>query len=92
MAAAKSNKKLTKKKGALATTKSGGLKASARRKTATIKPSKDHPSGRFPMPDEKHARLALQDLPKAKGLSPEEKAAIRARAEKKLGKKTSNAK
>lgn len=86
MAAAKTNKKLTKKKGATATTKSGGLKASARRKTATIKPSAKHPSGRFPMPDEKHARLALQDLPKAKGLSAEERADIRSRAESKLGK------
>ena len=62
------------------------LNAAARRKSATIKPNKNHPSGRFPMPDKKHARLALQMLPKAKGLSSDQKAKIRARANKMLGK------
>ncbi len=37
------------------------------------------------MPDKKHARLALADLPKAHGLSGAEKAKIRARAHKILG-------
>jgi hypothetical protein len=62
------------------------LGASARKKSATVKPSKDHPTGRFPINDKKHARLALQMLPKAKGLSADQKAAIRARANKMLGK------
>ena len=67
-------------------TPSKKLTASARRASATIKPTKGHPSGRFPVPDKKHARLALQDLPKAKGLSSNAKAKIRKRADKKLGK------
>ena len=62
------------------------LGAAARKKSATIKPSKGHSSGRFPMPDKKHARLALQMLPKAKGLSSDDKTKIRARANKMLGK------
>lgn len=74
------------KKGATAARPSGGLTANARRKTATIAPSKGHASGRFPMPDKKHARLALQDLPKADGLSGAPKAKIKARADKMLGK------
>lgn len=41
--------------------------------------------GRFPMPDKEHARLALQMLPRAKGLSPAEKQKIRARAHRMLG-------
>lgn len=56
------------------------LTASARRKSATIAPSQGHPSGRFPMPDKAHARLALQMLNRAKGLSPQQKAEIRQRA------------
>jgi hypothetical protein len=63
------------------------LGPAARKKSATVKPSKDYPTGRFPMPDAKHARLALQMLPKAKGLSSDQKAKIRARANKMLGKK-----
>ena len=39
---------------------------------------------RFPMPDVKHARLALQMLPRAKNLSDSQRAAIRARANSKL--------
>lgn len=41
---------------------------------------------RFPMPDEEHARLALQMLPRAKGLTNAQKLAITARANKMLGK------
>jgi hypothetical protein len=64
----------------------GKLSPGARKKSATVKPSKDHPTGRFPMPDKKHARLALQMLGRAKGLSAGQKKAIRARANKILGK------
>jgi len=61
------------------------LNARQRRRSATIPPSRGHPSGRFPMPDLKHARLALQMLPKAKGLGGGEAAQIRARANRMLG-------
>lgn len=50
-----------------------------RKKTETL------PGGRFPMPDTKHARLALQDLPLAKGLSAADKAKIETRAHNKIG-------
>lgn len=60
------------------------LSNAAHAKAATIAPSKGYPAGRFPMPDLLHARLALQDLPKAKGLSSNEKAEIRADARAKL--------
>lgn len=43
------------------------------------------PGRSFPIPDKNHARAALQDLPRAKGLSSAEKAKIHARAEAKLG-------
>ena len=36
------------------------LGSTARKKSATIKPSKDYPTGRFPMPDKSHARAALR--------------------------------
>lgn len=62
------------------------LDANERRASATIKPSKGHASGRFPMPDPKHAKLALEFLPKAKGLSATAEAAIRQRANRILGK------
>lgn len=52
----------------------------ARAKSATVKPSKGFPTGRFPMPDLVHARLALQMLPRAQGMSGGQKAAVRARA------------
>lgn len=81
-------KKSSHKKGSTKTRPSGGLTADARRKTATIKPSKGHASGRFPIPDKKHARLALSDLPKAKGLSAADKAKIRMKAKAKLGHST----
>jgi hypothetical protein len=53
-------------------------------KGATIAPSKGYPRGRFPMNDTEHARLALQMLPRAKGLSGGQEAAIRARANRML--------
>jgi hypothetical protein len=56
------------------------LNARARRASATVKPTAGFPSGRFPMPDVKHARLALQMLPRAQGLSGSQRSAIRARA------------
>jgi len=39
---------------------------------------------RFPMPDVKHARLALQDLPKAKNISGSEASQVRSRANRML--------
>ena len=60
------------------------LNARQRRASATVAPSAGYPSGRFPMPDLKHARLALQMLPRAKNLSDSQRAAIRARANSKL--------
>lgn len=57
----------------------------SRVKSATVAPSKSYPTGRFPMPDAKHARLALQMLPRAKGLSSGEAAAIKSRAQGMLG-------
>ena len=51
-----------------------------RKKTQTL------PGGRFPMPDKEHARKALQMLPRAKGLSEEDKKKIRNRANRILGK------
>jgi hypothetical protein len=44
------------------------------------------PNRSFPIPDKAHARAALQDLPKAKDLTLEQAAKIRAAAHKKLGK------
>jgi hypothetical protein len=43
------------------------------------------PGGRFPMPDKNHARLAISMLPKAHGLTPEDKAKIKVRAKSILG-------
>ena len=62
------------------------LSAAQHKKAATIKPTKAHPEGRFPIPDKTHARLALQMLPRAKGLTSEQKAKIKAKAERMLGK------
>lgn len=42
------------------------------------------PNRSFPIPNKAHARAALQDLPRAKGLSSGEKAHIRSTAESKL--------
>lgn len=65
---------------------SRSIKASVRKKTETL------PGGRFPMPDKSHARAALQDIPKAKGLTSEDKAKIRSRAERMLGHETAGTK
>lgn len=62
------------------------LTAAQRKKSATVAPSSGYPSGRFPMPDKAHARLALQMVDRAHGLSALQKAAIRARANRMLGK------
>jgi len=61
------------------------LSNKARLKSYTVKPSKAYPTGRFPMPDQKHARLALQMLPRAKNLGGGQEAQIRARAQRMLG-------
>lgn len=61
------------------------LGPATRVKSATIPPSKGYPTGRFPMNDKAHARLALQMLPRAKGLSSGEAAAIKSRAQGMLG-------
>lgn len=55
------------------------LSALVRQKSETL------PGGRYPMPDPKHARLALQMINRGK-LSPAEKAKVRARAHRVLGK------
>lgn len=52
---------------------------SLRAKTQTL------PGGRYPMPDGTHARLALQMINRG-NLSPAEKAKVRARANRMLGK------
>ena len=44
------------------------------------------PGRSFPIPDKSHARAALQDLPKAKGLTLREAQEIRRKATAKLGK------
>lgn len=62
------------------------LSAAAHKRAATIPASKAYPQGRFPIPDKNHAKAALFDLPKAKNLSPAQRAAIKRTAERKLGK------
>ena len=54
--------------------------------TITVKKKGKKPQGRFPIPpgDKNHARLALSMLGRAKGLSDEDKAKIRAKAERTL--------
>ncbi len=59
----------------------------ARVRSATIPPSKDYPTGRFPMNDRRHAELALEFLPRAKGMSGGQEAAVRARATRMLAAK-----
>jgi hypothetical protein len=54
------------------------MDAKTRKRTATFG------GNRFPMPDIKHARLALQDLPKAKNISNAEQAKVRSRATRML--------
>jgi hypothetical protein len=52
-----------------------------RKKTATFG------GDRFPMPNRRHAELALQDLPAAKNISATQKSAVRARATRMLAAK-----
>jgi hypothetical protein len=66
------------------------LTARQRRRSATIKASRKHPRGRFPMPDKAHARNALARLNQAKGISAEDKRAVKRRAQRMLGKRTSS--
>lgn len=53
--------------------------------TEERKESETLPGGRFPMPDKNHARNALARLNQAHGLSSEQKAKVRGRAERMLG-------
>ena len=63
----------------------GKVSQKTRKKTATVVQGRGAKKQyRFPMPDKEHARKALQMLPRAKGLSAEEKSKIRARANRKL--------
>jgi hypothetical protein len=65
------------------------IKTSVRKKSATIV-QKNREGGqkyRFPMPDKAHARNALARLSQAEGLTSEQKAKIKARAERILGDK-----
>lgn len=59
-----------------------------REKTATFhQPGRQSgQKARFPMPDKEHARLALQDLPKAKNMPPGMAQKVRNRADRMLGK------
>lgn len=57
------------------------LSESTRKKTATFG------GDRFPMPDRKHAEIALRDLPLAKNISPQQKRMVRARADRMLAAK-----
>ena len=64
------------------------ISTASRKRSATVV-QKNRQGGqkyRFPMPDKAHARAALQDLPKAKGLSSADKTKIRSRANRMLGK------
>lgn len=56
--------------------------AAERRASATIS-LRGKPA--FPMKDEEHARLALQMLPRAKGITNAQRLAVKARAYKILG-------
>jgi hypothetical protein len=59
------------------------IKREVRKKTATIVEKEDGTMRyRFPMPDKAHARNALARLPLAKGLTAEEKAKVKRRAER----------
>jgi hypothetical protein len=59
-----------------------------RARTATFKQPdrKNGQKNRFPMPDQEHARLALQMLPRAKNMPAGMAAKVRARADSMLGK------
>ena len=68
---------------------SRSIKTKTRKSSATIVQKTKGPRGgttryRFPMPDKSHARNALAQLPKAKGLSAADRKKIRDRAYKML--------
>ncbi len=56
----------------------------AKQRKALPKSTFAGPGRSFPIPDKNHARAALQDVGRAKGLSADEKAKIVARARAKL--------
>lgn len=66
---------------------SGGVSPAVRARTATFtQPNRQGgEKDRFPMPDVKHARLALQMLPRAKNMPPGAATKVRARAQSMLG-------
>ena len=71
-------------------TKGKTIATPVRKRTATVVQHEKGKRGgstryRFPMPDKAHARAALADLPKAKGLSAAEKKKINDRAHRMLG-------
>ena len=63
------------------------MSQATRARTATfVQPDRqDGEKERFPMPDVKHARLALQMLPRAKNMPPGMAARVAARAHRILG-------
>lgn len=65
------------------------ISPATRAKTATFT-QPNAPAGtqknRFPMPDQAHARLALQMLPRAKNMPPGAAQQVRGRADRMLGK------
>ena len=67
---------------------SGSVSPGVRARTATFR-QPNAPAGteknRFPMPDAKHARLALQMLPRAKNMPPGAAQKVRDRAHRILG-------
>ena len=67
----------------------GRISPATRARTATFT-QPNAPAGtqkdRFPMPDRRHAELALQMLPRAKNMPPGAAAQVRARADRMLGK------
>jgi hypothetical protein len=64
------------------------LKAKARAKSAVVKqPGKPDSEQKFPIPDKAHAKAALARINQAKPpLTPSQKAAVRAKANRVLGK------
>jgi hypothetical protein len=68
--------------------KRAAISSKERAETATFKqPGREvGEKNRFPMPDEKHARLALQMLLRAKNMPPGAAQKVRNRANKMLGK------
>lgn len=63
------------------------LSPAVRAQSATFKQPgrRNGQKNRFPMPDAKHARLALAMLPRAKNMPPGAAAKVRSRAQRMLG-------